>query len=161
MRVPDNSESRHKNIEKGEELRERNEHDEAKVLMRAKQNDGADHKLQLTFFKGEDISLRPFRLFGEPVERAREVTLLPEGVPGFLGCGVFEMERNGFSLTYPREEIMMILAGEIEVTVAGEQHVARTGDILRVPGGLEAELHVPDRVRILYVSSPGAEGQEK
>lgn len=120
-----------------------------------------EHNQDFTVFRSDQIRLAEFHLDGTPVERAREVTLLAEGVPGSLGCGVFEMERNGFSLTYPREEVMMILSGEIDVTVDGTVTRVCPGDILRVSKGLVAELNVPDHVRILYVSNPGRGEQER
>lgn len=110
--------------------------------------------MNATIFRAGSYSLEPFHLFDQPIERATEKTLLPEGISGRLGCGVFAMERNGFSLKYPREEVMMILAGELTVKTDEGTDALAAGDILRVPKGLEAHISTESMVRILYVSNP-------
>lgn len=110
--------------------------------------------MSITIFKMGSYTLEPFQLFDRPIERAREITLLEEGVPGRLGCGVFTMEHNGFSLTYPREEVMMIIDGELTVKTDAGVDFLTAGDILRVSKGLEAQISTESTVRILYVSNP-------
>lgn len=113
----------------------------------------------IVFPKGS-YALTQFHLYDTPIDRAEEITLLPEGVPRRLGCGFFHMENNGFDLTYPREEVMYIINGRLRLVTERSETVLNAGDVLRVPPGLDARISTDSEVDILFVSNPVEGGKD-
>lgn len=55
---------------------------------------------------------------------------------------------------HPHEQIVNVLEGTLELTVAGESHVLTPGDVLVIPGGVPHAAVARTPVRVLDVFSP-------
>jgi quercetin dioxygenase-like cupin family protein len=55
---------------------------------------------------------------------------------------------------HPHEQIVNILSGEYELTVAGEKHVLEPGSVFVVPSGVRHAGHAITDCRIMDVFSP-------
>jgi ethanolamine utilization protein EutQ (cupin superfamily) len=116
-------------------------------------------------FRKGSYEFNPFRLEAKTLEGTFEVTLSEYGSKEDLSCGIFKMKNNGFELTYPNDEVMLILEGEVQI-VAGEQTLTlQGGDIIQVREGLRAEVRTKSSVEIFFVGYPvkaaGPEKQER
>jgi quercetin dioxygenase-like cupin family protein len=82
----------------------------------------------------------------------------PPGAEQTLGIAVFAAGGSNAEHTHPNcEEIVMVLEGEIEHTLADESTVLRAGDVLVAPRDVPHRIinHGPEPCRILIVfSSP-------
>jgi ethanolamine utilization protein EutQ (cupin superfamily) len=105
-------------------------------------------------FKRGSYRLKPFVMEDRKLEDTFEVSLSEYGSREDLGCGLFRMSNNSFSLTYPNDEVMFIVAGEVEVTTGGETLHLERGDILQVREGLAARISTDTSVEIFYASYP-------
>ena len=86
--------------------------------------------------------------------------LLGSGTGAWAGVvlGGWGLERGWLQDRHPQDEINYVLEGELVVTCAGAVHRLRTGDTIRVPGGLAARYEAPVYARMLFVYGPNPEG---
>ena len=57
--------------------------------------------------------------------------------------------------SHPHEQVGIVLAGEIEMTVAGERRLLRPGEVYVIPGGVEHEARTFEQpVKVMDVFSP-------
>ncbi len=55
---------------------------------------------------------------------------------------------------HPHEQVVHMLEGELELTVAGATQVLRAGDVLAIPGGARHSGRALTEVRVLDVFAP-------
>jgi ethanolamine utilization protein EutQ (cupin superfamily) len=108
----------------------------------------------LRVFRKGSYTFNPFRLDQETLENTYEVTLSEYGSKEAMSCGIFRMKDNGFELTYPNDEVMLILDGEVEIVAGDETLRLKTGDIIQVREGLKAALQTRSSVEIFFVGYP-------
>ena len=53
--------------------------------------------------------------------------------------------------TAPFDALLVVTDGEAEVTMAGERHAVRTGEVLQLPAGVPHAVHAPADVRLFLV----------
>jgi len=105
-------------------------------------------------FRKGSYEFNPFRLGEKTLEDAFEVTLSEYGSKEDLSCGIFRMKNNGFELTYPNDEVMLILEGEVEIAAGDDTLALRAGDIIQVREGLRAAVRTKSSVEIFFVGYP-------
>ena len=69
-------------------------------------------------FKKGSYGFNPFVIDNKTLENTQEVTLLDYGSKKDLSCGIFKMKNNSFKLTYPNDEVMLILDGEVILEIS-------------------------------------------
>jgi len=111
---------------------------------------------EVKVFKKVDYSMIPFLLDGRKIDRAFEVSLSEYASKTDLGCGLFRMQKNEFELTYPNDEVMLIVDGQVSIgTGTGEFHLEK-GDIIQVREGFHARIRTTQEVVIFFASYPVA-----
>lgn len=105
-------------------------------------------------FKKGTYKFEPFVIGDKKLEDTYEVSLSEYNNIKDLGCGVFKMENNFFNLTYPNDEVMMIIEGEVSFDTVNEVINLRKGDIIQVKQGLNAKVSTDSYVEIFFVSYP-------
>ena len=55
---------------------------------------------------------------------------------------------------HPHEQVVNVLEGALSLTVAGEEHVLRPGDVVVIPGGTKHSARALGPSRVLDVVSP-------
>jgi ethanolamine utilization protein EutQ (cupin superfamily) len=105
-------------------------------------------------FRKGSYEFNPFRLDRRILENTYEVTLSEYGSREDLSCGIFRMKDNSFELTYPNDEVMLILDGEVEIAAGDTALELRAGDIIQVREGLKAVVRTKSSVEIFFVGYP-------
>ena len=105
-------------------------------------------------FRKGSYEFNPFRLDQRILENTFEVTLSEYGSREDLSCGIFRMKNNSFELTYPNDEVMLILDGEVEIAAGDTTLELRAGDIIQVREGLKAVVRTKSSVEIFFVGYP-------
>ena len=105
-------------------------------------------------FKKGTNELQPFVIDGLKLEGAFEISLSEYGSKETLSCGLFRMKNNSFSLTYPNDEVLMIVDGRVEIATQDETLRLGKGDILQVKRGLRATIRTESSVEIFFVGYP-------
>jgi ethanolamine utilization protein EutQ (cupin superfamily) len=105
-------------------------------------------------FRKGSYEFNPFRLGEKTLDDTFEMTLSKYGSKDDLSCGIFRMRNNGFELTYPNDEVMLILQGEVEIAVGDETLALRAGDIIQVREGYRAVVRTKSSVEIFFVGYP-------
>jgi ethanolamine utilization protein EutQ (cupin superfamily) len=105
-------------------------------------------------FKKGTYELKPFVIDGRRLENAFEISLSEYGSKDHLSCGLFRMRKNSFSLTYPNDEVMLIVAGEVDITTKDETLKLKKGDVLQVKRGLQARVSTARSVEIFFAGYP-------
>ena len=57
--------------------------------------------------------------------------------------------------TAPFDAVVQVLDGQAEITIGGETHKVRTGDMLIMPANVPHALHAPERFKMLLVMIRG------
>jgi quercetin dioxygenase-like cupin family protein len=96
-----------------------------------------------------------------------EITRLPERqpVPGFHGRFVhtdtmtfayWDIDKDASipEHSHPHEQVVIPLAGELELVVAGEPHVLSPGSVYAIPGGVPHSARAITFCRVLDVFHP-------
>jgi ethanolamine utilization protein EutQ (cupin superfamily) len=105
-------------------------------------------------FRKGSYEFKPFQIDGRTLERTFEVSLSEYGSKDNLSCGLFRMRNNSFSLTYPNDEVMLIVAGEVSIATKEERLKLKKGDILQVKRGLQATVSTSGSVEIFFTGYP-------
>ena len=105
-------------------------------------------------FRKGSYEFNPFRLDQKTLDDTYEVTLSEYGSREDLSCGIFRMSNNGFELTYPNDEVMLILDGEVEIAAGDDTLDLRAGDIIQVREGLRVVVRTKSSVEIFFVGYP-------
>ena len=58
--------------------------------------------------------------------------------------------------TAPFDAVVQILDGQAEITIGGETHKVKTGEMLIMPANVPHALHAPERFKMLLVMIRGA-----
>ena len=111
-------------------------------------------------FKKGTYEFIPFVIDGRKLEDAFEISLSEYGSRENLSCGLFKMKTNSFSLTYPNDEVLLIVAGEVSISTEHETLRLEKGDILQVKRGLHATVSTGSSVEIFFASYP-IEGKDR
>jgi ethanolamine utilization protein EutQ (cupin superfamily) len=112
-------------------------------------------------FRKASYTFNPFRLETKTLQDTFEVTLSEYGSKEDLSCGIFKMKNNGFELTYPNDEVMLILAGEVQIIAEEDSLTLQAGDIIQVREGLRAVVRTNSSVEIFFVGYPVKAEREK
>jgi ethanolamine utilization protein EutQ (cupin superfamily) len=105
-------------------------------------------------FKKGSYELKPFEIDGRRLEQAFEISLSEYGSKDNLSCGLFRMRKNSFSLTYPNDEVMLIVAGKVSITAKNETLKLKKGDVIQVKRGLQARVRTASSVEIFFAGYP-------
>ena len=70
------------------------------------------------------------------------------------GVGYLEFASSSHDLTFPAEEVVTVLEGELSVTVQGKTVQARVGEAVRIASGVSVTLSASGPVRCLYTAWP-------
>jgi len=105
-------------------------------------------------FKKGSYKFNPFVIDNKTLENAQEVTLSEYGSKKDLSCGIFKMKNNSFELTYPNDEVMLILDGEVKITTSYDHLDLKSGDIIQIKEGLKAVVGTKSFVEIFFVGYP-------
>ena len=105
-------------------------------------------------FKKGSYEFNPFAIDNKILENTYEVTLSEYGSKKDLSCGIFKMENNHFELTYPNDEVMMIMEGGVIITTDNGELNLEAGDIIQVKEGLKATIATKRFVKIFFVGFP-------
>jgi len=105
-------------------------------------------------FKKGSYEFNPFVIDNKTLENTQEVTLSEYGSKKDLSCGIFKMKDNSFELTYPNDEVMLILDGEVEITTGNDHLDLKSGDIIQVRESLKAVVGTKSFVEIFFVGYP-------
>jgi ethanolamine utilization protein EutQ (cupin superfamily) len=105
-------------------------------------------------FRKGSYEFNPFKLDQRVLDNTFEVTLSEYGSPEDLSCGIFRMKNNGFELTYPNDEVMLILEGSVEIVAEDSTLELQAGDIIQVREGLKAVVRTKSSVEIFFVGYP-------
>lgn len=111
---------------------------------------------EIKVYKKSAYSMKPFLLNGKNVDRAFEVSLSEYASKTDLGCGLFRMKQNEFDLTYPNDEVMLIVEGQVDFGTSKEEFHLEKGDIIQVREGFHARIRTTDEVVIFFASYPVA-----
>jgi ethanolamine utilization protein EutQ (cupin superfamily) len=111
---------------------------------------------EVKVFKKSAYSMTPFLLDGKKIDRAFEVSLSEFASKTDLGCGLFRMKQNEFDLTYPNDEVMLIVEGQVDFGIGKEELHLEKGDIIQVREGFHARIRTRDEVVIFFASYPVA-----
>ncbi len=106
--------------------------------------------------KKSSYSMIPFLLDGKKIDRAFEVSLSEYASKTDMGCGLFRMKQNEFELTYPNDEVMLIVEGKVDFGTGKEELHLEKGDIIQVREGFHARIRTTDEVVIFFASYPVA-----
>jgi ethanolamine utilization protein EutQ (cupin superfamily) len=112
-------------------------------------------------FRKGSYEFNPFRLEAKILENTFEATLSEYGHKEDLSCGIFRMKNNGFELTYPNDEVMLILDGEVQIAAGEDTLTLQAGDIIQVREGLRAIVRTKSSVEIFFVGYPVKAEREK
>ena len=105
-------------------------------------------------FKKSAYSMTPFLLDGKKIDRAFEVSLSEFASKTDLGCGLFRMKQNEFDLTYPNDEVMLVVEGHVDFSTGTEELHLEKGDIIQVREGFHTKIRTTDEVVIFFASYP-------
>lgn len=111
---------------------------------------------EVKVYKKSGYSLKPFLLDGRKIEGAFEVSLSEYASKTDLGCGLFRMKRNEFELTYPNDEVMLIVEGQVDFRTGKEELHLEKGDSIQVREGFHARVRTTAEVTIFFASYPVA-----
>ncbi len=110
----------------------------------------SDYKI----FKKGSYKFNPFVIDNKTLENTQEITLSEYGSKKELSCGIFKMKNNSFKLTYPNDEVMLILDGEVEIITGNDNLNLKSGDIIQVKEGLKVIVSTKSSVEIFFVGYP-------
>jgi len=105
-------------------------------------------------FKKGSYKFNPFVIDNKTLENTQEVTLSEYSSKKDLSCGIFKMKNNSFELTYPNDEVMLILDGEVKIKAGNDYLDLKSGDIIQVKEGLKAVVGTKSFVEIFFVGYP-------
>jgi len=105
-------------------------------------------------FKKGSYKFNPFVIYGKTLENTFEITFSEYGSKKDLSFGIFKMENNHFELTYPNDEVMMIMEGGVIITTDNGELNLEAGDIIQVKEGLKATITTKRFVKIFFVGFP-------
>jgi ethanolamine utilization protein EutQ (cupin superfamily) len=105
-------------------------------------------------FKKGTYEFHPFVIYDKTLDDTYEITLSEYGSTETLGCGFFKMKNNSFDLTYPNDEVCIVLKGEVDISAGGETVHLKEGDVFQVKEGLSANLKTDKYVEIFFSSYP-------
>ena len=111
---------------------------------------------EVKVYRKSACSMKPFLLDGQKIEGAFEVSLSEYASKTDLGCGLFRMKRNEFELTYPNDEVMLIVEGQVDFETGKEALHLEKGDIIQVREGFHARIRTSEEVVIFFASYPVA-----
>ncbi len=69
-----------------------------------------------------------------------------------LSAGFMEWEKASFSRTVECEEICIVVDGRLQLTVGGKSLIAKSGDMVYLPKGVNALYSAPERVKLACVN---------
>ncbi|MEU9823061.1 cupin domain-containing protein [Pseudonocardia alni] len=72
----------------------------------------------------------------------------------------WELTNVGWSDLHPHWELNYVLEGELHVECGGDTVVARAGDAVRVPAGVNGRYSAPEYARMLVILGPNPGGED-
>lgn len=70
--------------------------------------------------------------------------------------GYLEWDSLSFTWTFERPEILVVLEGQLQLSIEGTTFTASAGDVFSIPGGVEVSLGSTGHVKCTTVGSPAA-----
>ncbi len=100
-----------------------------------------------------DVEPEPFAT-GKPEDKVYLSDIFSLEESPRLGCGVMEMKASCFDWVLNYDEIDYVIAGKLEIIIAGRKVVGEAGDVILIPKNTAIQFNVPEFARFLYVTYP-------